>query len=27
LTAVDPAVRPGSMIAVRNEIKAILDSK
>jgi serine/threonine-protein kinase len=27
LTAVDPAVRPDSMIAVRNEIKAILDSK
>jgi len=27
LTAVDPAVRPGSMTAVRNEIKAILDSK
>jgi len=27
LTAVDPAARPDSMAAVRNEIKAILDSK
>ena len=27
MTAVNPAARPNSMVAVRNEIKGILDSK